>query len=149
MYHRLQGQKQCNCLHVTCRLLFTGRSSSKWYLKNSVLTAKTTTHHHYKDHTVNAVYGNNRCLQWESYETSKYKMNYWLFKQTVNTVITGFWSIKQWRCYKNTLWAFIYSRVLKLIILVALETVKLLIFLQQHSKKPLSTQFLWASHMRW
>jgi hypothetical protein len=31
--------------------------------------------HHYKDQLVNAVYGNNRCLQWESYETHKYKMN--------------------------------------------------------------------------
>jgi hypothetical protein len=28
--------------------------------------------HHYKDQLVNAVWGNNRCLQWESYETNNY-----------------------------------------------------------------------------
>jgi hypothetical protein len=41
--------------------------------KNSVRTAKKTQLFN-KDQLVNAVQGNNCCLQWESYETDEYKM---------------------------------------------------------------------------
>jgi hypothetical protein len=32
------------------------------------------THNHYIDQLVNVVYGNNRCLPWELYETDKYTL---------------------------------------------------------------------------
>jgi hypothetical protein len=41
----------------------------------SVCTSKKITIFRYKDQLVKAVYGNNSCLNWESYKTNKYKMH--------------------------------------------------------------------------
>jgi hypothetical protein len=63
---------------------------------------ENATLHHYKDQLVNAVWGNNRCLLWESYEIRKYKLkSYLLLKRVVHIVTTGLKGLK-----------FIYSIVL-------------------------------------
>jgi hypothetical protein len=46
------------------------------------------TFHHHKDQMVYAVLGNNHCLQWEPYETHKYKMrSYWLLKHVEHSLL--------------------------------------------------------------
>jgi hypothetical protein len=79
------GAEQTSWKQQWCqKRVYTKRKEFSPYRKEN------TTLHHYKDQLVNAVYENNRCLQWESYETHKYKMkSYWLLKQVGYIVTIG------------------------------------------------------------